>query len=268
VGIVILFREDHDTKEEAIIAASYFAVEGNRVKVPLNSFVVGRYSVLPFYKELDRDLIDRQSRLVNSYSEHCWIADLQQWYPYFEDLTPKTWFSLQEAMADDGPFVLKGATNSKKFEWDTHMYAADKSKLAGVYSRLNDDSLVGSQAICIRKYVPLKNFGTAIRGLPITNEHRTFFLDGKVMASGYYWSSHTDLIPAEFDKPPKEFLEEIGSRLRARFVVADVAQTESGDWILIELNDGQMSGLSEVDPHELYSNLAKALDSKGNHVPG
>lgn len=35
----------------------------------------------------------------------------------------------------------------------------------------------------------------------------------------------------------------------------DVAQTESGDWIVIELNDGQMSGLSENNPEILYKNL-------------
>jgi hypothetical protein len=35
----------------------------------------------------------------------------------------------------------------------------------------------------------------------------------------------------------------------------DIAKTQSGEWIVIELNDGQMSGLSENDPNVLYKNL-------------
>jgi hypothetical protein len=41
------------------------------------------------------------------------------------------------------------------------------------------------------------------------------------------------------------------------FVVVDVALTESGRWMVVELNDGQMSGLSENDPKVLYANLAR-----------
>jgi hypothetical protein len=184
---------------------------------------------------------------------------MQQWYSYFEDLTPKTWFSLFDASKENGPFVLKGQTNSKKFEWDTHMYAADRTALPEVYCRLQNDSLVGQQSIYIRQYVPLKKVSTGLRGLPITNEYRTFFLDGEPLVTAYYWSSHSDELSGQERKPPESFIKEIGSRIKARFVVADIAETESGDWILIELNDGQMSGLSECSAVELYTALAKKL---------
>lgn len=41
------------------------------------------------------------------------------------------------------------------------------------------------------------------------------------------------------------------------FFVMDVARTEDGKWLLIELNDGQMSGLSENNPEVLYSKLSR-----------
>jgi len=44
--------------------------------------------------------------------------------------------------------------------------------------------------------------------------------------------------------------------------VVDVARTESGEWIVIELNDGQQSGLSDNDPDQLYSNMKKMLDGQ------
>ena len=41
----------------------------------------------------------------------------------------------------------------------------------------------------------------------------------------------------------------------ASYYAIDVAETQSGEWIVIEINDGQMSGLSQNDPDELYTNL-------------
>ena len=41
------------------------------------------------------------------------------------------------------------------------------------------------------------------------------------------------------------------------FFVLDIAERDEGGWILVEVNDGMMSGLSDVNPHELYSQLAK-----------
>jgi hypothetical protein len=259
---IVLFRPDKETEDEYQVCQKNIETYTSRTAVPPNSLVIGRYSVLPFYKELDTDLTANGSHLINSYSEHVWIADLQQWYPYFEDITPKTWFSLYDALQNEGPYVVKGQTNSKKFEWDTHMYAEDKNKLREVYMRCMDDSLLGSQSVYVRQYIPLKRLATGLRGLPISNEHRTFFLDGQPIASGFYWSNYFEDVKDNIVNPPTDFLLEIGSRLKARFVVADVAQTESGDWTLVELNDGQMSGLSEVNTETLYRELDKRLRAK------
>ena len=43
------------------------------------------------------------------------------------------------------------------------------------------------------------------------------------------------------------------------FFVLDIAEKRDGGWILIEMNDGQMSGLSMNDPDIFYKNLALAL---------
>lgn len=39
----------------------------------------------------------------------------------------------------------------------------------------------------------------------------------------------------------------------------DIAQKEDGGWVVVELNDGSMSGLSCIDPDELYNNLLKEI---------
>jgi hypothetical protein len=45
----------------------------------------------------------------------------------------------------------------------------------------------------------------------------------------------------------------------ATFYVADVAQDQNGKWWLVEINDGQMSGLSGNDPYVLYSRLFELI---------
>lgn len=261
---VILFRASHGQKEEMEIAGKYFDVFEQRAHIPKGSLVIGRYSVLPYYNELSRDLEHFGSRLINTNREHASIANLSAWYHCFEGITPKTWFHLHE-IPEKGPFVLKGETNSRKYSWNTHMYAEDKRVAGEVWSRLSKDGLVEFQNIVIREYVPLRRLDTDATGLPITEEYRLFFYKGKLMSSGFYWASHEHLVEQydlSTDNIPREFIDQIGGVAYdqvADFVVIDVARTEKGDWIVIELNDGQMSGLSLCDPDELYRNLALQL---------
>ena len=224
--------------------------------------VIGRYSVVPFYKELEEDLKYRNCDLINTYSQHRWIADLREWYQDFEDITPKTWFDLY-SLPDEGPFVLKGETNSRKFNWNTHMFAKDKREAGQVYSRLSADGLVVEQNIYIRKYEPLVKLGEGLNGLQVSEEYRFFFLDGQVLSGGFYWSSHVDDL-TEVPNParvPQEFLKTVGQRIgfNARFVVVDIARKVDGGWMVVEVNDGQQSGVSENKPDEIYSKMKKVL---------
>jgi len=45
------------------------------------------------------------------------------------------------------------------------------------------------------------------------------------------------------------------------FFVVDVAETVSGGWTVIEINDGQMSGLSMIDPVAFYQSLSRVVKS-------
>jgi hypothetical protein len=82
------------------------------------------------------------------------------------------------------------------------------------------------------------------------------------LAVTYYWGS-ADVIPDIKDLPPiaYEKAQEAANILsqNINFFVIDMAETQSGDWILIEANDGQMSGLNGIDPDVLYSKLKEKL---------
>jgi len=250
---------------ELASATKYFDCIESRMLIQPGDLVIGRYSVLPFYKEQERDIKLAGAQLINSYEQHLYVADMKNWVYDLKELTPETWDRL-ENLPNDCSFVLKGETNSRKHEWDTMMFAEDKKAAGQIHSLLCKDGLIGYQDIYIRKYVPLKTHMIGIQGLPITHEFRFFICYGQVLCGGYYWSNHVDDLPVKPDvnDVPQELLQEVIRRVgnKINFYVVDVAQTATGDWIVIELNDGQMSGVQENIPEELYSNLKRVIDDR------
>ena len=259
---VVYFRESLAEPEEVEAAKRHFRVITQRTHVRPGELVIPRYSALPWNQELCLDLVELGGIPINTYRQHCYVADVRNWYYDLGDLTPRTWFALDQ-IPDEGPFVVKGATNSKKLLWDTHCYAADKRAAAEVFVRLAQDSTIGVQPIYVRQFVPLRRLATGLHGLPISEEYRFMILDGNVLASGFYWSSHVDELPESYssDVVPESFIQDVIRRVgnHIRFWVADVARTAKGDWVLIELNDGQQAGLSEIAPDALYRELRRRL---------
>lgn len=226
------------------------------------SLVVGRYSVLPYYEDLEYDLASHDSRLINSHAQHEWIAGFK-YYDALRDFTFPSWTEDEFYRSnDDGPFVVKGATNSRKHHWNTMMFAKDRREAVMVGIKLREDALIGYQPLIYRKYVPLVTYEVGLNGLPFTNEHRLFFLGERLVASGYYWTEAEDVESPKLTDEGMEFARSI-AKIAARhvnFFVLDVGEKQEGGWVLIEVNDGQMSGLSMIEPREFYKNLADALN--------
>lgn len=64
---------------------------------------------------------------------------------------------------------------------------------------------------------------------------------------------------------PEAFVERAIARVGSvdgrapRWYALDIARTTAGDWVVVEINDGQRSGLSENDPRALYAAMAASL---------
>lgn len=253
-------------QDELACAEKHFATTQSRLTIERGQLVIGRYSVLPFYRELEQDVIALGARLINTHAQHQYAADLQNWVMDLGDLTPATWSRLED-IPERGPFILKGATNSKKLQWKTHMFAENKADACTVYARLQEDGLISQQQIYIRKFEPLHTYTLDVVGLPVTKEFRFFVYDGAILCGGYYWSSYAEFLEEKGMMPsvsevPLDFLAKVMRKIgkKIMFYALDVAQAASGEWIVIELNDGQMSGLSMNDPDELYQRLAARLE--------
>lgn len=257
---VLLVRPDFMTKYELRHAQDHFPVVYNRTACR-STVVIGRYSVLPFYHEVENDLKVNQCQLINSAQQHRWIANFE----YFQKLrkfTPETWTDENiHRCQHPGPFVVKGTLTSKKRQWNRHMFAATKKRALAIAKELREDTWIGDQEMIYRRYVPLRTFGYGKNGLPFTNEWRFFYFRDQRLSYGYYWSISNCVGQAEITPPAIRFADHLAGMVaqHTNFFALDIAETEDGQWILIEINEGQMANLCENDPAEFYGNLRNAI---------
>ena len=257
---LLLVRQQYMSKYELQFASKHIHVEESRMACK-NNLVVGRYSVLPFYDELERDLRLVGSRLINSYDEHRWIATFD-YYHEVKQFTPETWTDENIHLCQHpGPFVVKGKLSSKKWNWKSSMFAETKQDALKLAGRLKEDSEISEQGVVYRRYVALKTFEIGRNGLPFTNEWRLFYHKSKLLCAGYYWSLGDCYRQAEITNDCLTLADKIAQIAAdfTTFFTLDMAETDDGDWILIEINDGQMAVPSEHDLDELYCNLKGEL---------
>ena len=268
---LILFRADtRELREEMKIASEHSHIIQRRTHIEnyVDRKVIGRYSVLPFYKELEEDLAYYGKCLINSYRQHRYVAEMD-WYHDLKGMTPETWWDYNFHSAPQQAYVVKGHTNSKKQTWNRLMFAPTKEIASEISCDLLNDGLICQQDIVYRKYIPLKRFETAVHGLPITNEWRFFFYKTTELCHAYYWNN-----TASEEAAAKAELTEEGTQLaykaakilseNVNFFVIDIAETEEGNWIIIEVNDGQMSGVDLSVARNLYKKLGTTINNEYN----
>jgi hypothetical protein len=96
--------------------------------------------------------------------------------------------------------------------------------------------------------------------MPLTLEYRLFFLDGRLLLCSPYWEEGN----YRAEGPPTERCAAVAAAVRSRFFTMDVAKRRDGDWLVVELGDGQVAGLpANADIEEFYRGLVTALGSAG-----
>lgn len=257
---VVLYRRRSDDWEQVELKTckKYFEVSETRLGLE-QCLVIGRYSTLPFYLELQNDLERQNSRLINNSLEHHYIANFN-YYSDVKDFTPKTYFNLQDVPKDENmKFVVKGRTNSRKQEWKTKMFANGYTEAANISCELMKDDMILHQGVIVRDFVPLKVLEIGMNDLPFSNEWRFFYYKKQRLCNMFYWGISEQ--KGTMTQEGLDFADKMASILseNATFFVIDIAEKAEGGWILIEMNDGQSSGIPEDNCEEMYSNLSKYI---------
>lgn len=225
------------------------------------------------YQNLYRSLQEKGYRLVNDPIQYKRCHYLPENYPLIEDFTPRTRSVAKNAGGFDendiksilesfgsSAIVVKDYVKSLKHQWTTACYIPDASDTD--HARKVIDEFLDWQAndlnegLVFREFVPLQDLAIHSRsGMPLHLEFRLFFLDHELIECCNYWDEGDYY---RFEKPPLDRFREIAKRIDSRFFTMDVAKTRRNDWIIIELGDGQVSGIPEnVDPDRFFQTILR-----------
>jgi ATP-grasp domain, R2K clade family 2 len=223
------------------------------------------------YTILYNALLDKNYKLVNTPTQYQNCHYLPDSLKFINDHTPKTIFAeytsdhsiddlIEKAKIFNGkPVIIKDYVKSEKHYWDTACFVADPSDTAKLkdtisnFLKLRDKYL--NVGIVIREFIPLKHLAIHSKsGMPLTEEYRLFFYEQKLVGTYDYWEE------GQYDiaRPDTSLFEEIAKGIESNFFTMDIAKHSDGSFIIIELGDGQVSGLPDkLNRKSFYSALIR-----------
>jgi hypothetical protein len=222
------------------------------------------------YQQLFEALAKRGIRLLNDVTAYKHCHYLPESYSIIAPYTPKSiWLTLNGELDmdivmfllhdfGDRPVILKDFVKSRKHEWHEACYipqASDKTAVERVVCRFLQLQETGlNEGLVFREFVDFEPLATHSKsGMPLTQEFRLFFLDGELIYVSKYWDEGNY---AETDPPMTQFCE-VAQAVQSRFFTMDVAKRLNGDWMIVELGDGQVAGLPDsADVAEFYRSLS------------
>ena len=194
------------------------------------------------YQKFYEKLKNKGIELINTPNEYNKYHLLPGWYKDFEDCTAKSaWTedfseeSLKELLSKfEGAVIVKDYVKSRKHEWYEACFIEDVKdtenalKVIKNFIERQDDLLTGG--IVLREFIDLKSIGKHKEsGMPISDEYRVFVLDNEI-----------------------KWVKEICKRIDSRFVTIDLARKSNDELVVMELGDGQVSGLQDIPEEEFY----------------
>lgn len=221
------------------------------------------------YKQLYEALLDKNIELINTPDAYKFCHYLPENYEAIKTVTPKTTFkpltpdfdikNFEEELDvfDNQPIVIKDYVKSQKHYWAKACFipdASDRQKAETVirkFIELQDEDF--NEGLVFREFVELEQLTNhAQSGMPLTKEFRVFIKNGEVMTVFKYW----DEGDYENAEPEIESFRDIFTSVKSRFFTMDIAKKKNGDWIIVELGDGQVAGLPDnADKGAFYSQL-------------
>jgi hypothetical protein len=221
------------------------------------------------YEILYDGLLEKNLQLINDPTEYKFCHYLPENYETIKECTPKTTFKplagrfeindFEEQLAVFGsaPIIVKDYVKSQKHYWEEACFipgASDREKVGAVIRRfvdLQDSDL--NEGLVFREFVELEALATHSQsGMPLTKEFRVFVRDGKVISVFKYWDEGDY---GETEPVLKRF-EALLPKVKSHFFSMDIAKQKNSDWIIVELGDGQVSGLPDnADKFDFYSKL-------------
>ena len=150
-------------------------------------------------------------------------------FPNSKNIDPeKIKSEFSKFMVKDFVKSVKGTDFPKYF--DSSVTREEFDRQMELFCELRGSLYTGG--ICIKEFLELKKYDG------FTNEFRVFYINNKTASV-----SRNSMQPPYTPEPPEKLIEKY-AKLDSPFYTVDYAQTQDGEWKIIEAGDGQVSGLS------------------------
>lgn len=222
------------------------------------------------YEWLYSGLLNKNIQLINSPMEYQHCHYLPDSYEKIKGMTPASeWttdttsenvISLAQSFGKV-PLIVKDFVKSEKHHWNEACFIPDASdgksvqKIVEKFLELRGNLL--NQGLVFRTFEPLQFLTDHSQsGMPLTKEFRIFFARKQVVALAHYW----DDVAYQGELPDLSKFLDIAQGIDSQFFTMDVAQKTSGEWIIMELGDGQVAGFPDnLDQLQFYHQLSEVV---------
>lgn len=214
------------------------------------------------YENFYNLLLERGIQLINTPKEYAKYHHLPGWYKDFESSTPFSIWSESKNIEDalkltdglEGAFIIKDYVKSRKHEWYDACFIKDirdkenTERVINNFINRQGSNLEGG--VVLRKFESLKSIGNhKDSGMPISEEYRIFVFKGEILIADNYWNDSGEVNITEDEYT---LIESIISKIESSFITIDLARKTDGNLIIMEMGDGQVSGLQQMDEYEFY----------------
>jgi ATP-grasp domain, R2K clade family 3 len=221
------------------------------------------------YENLYKALIIKNIQLINNPIEYEFCHYLPNSYEVIKDKTPQSvWLDLSEGYDDKDllekasifnqkPIIVKDYVKSQKHYWEEACFIPNAQnqdnvlKITKKFIELQDSDL--NVGVVYREFIEFEPLTEhSVSGMPLTKEFRVFIKNKKIISLFKYWDEgeYDDSLP-DLDV----FSSEINN-VKSNFFTMDIAKTKQGGWLIVELGDGQVSGLPDnADKKAFYKAL-------------
>ena len=218
------------------------------------------------YRRFQESLSARGYSLISSAAHYAEVTYFPNYYPKIRDFSPvAVWTDTPDSFLawtlarklGDGPFVIKDHIKSAKHLWHEACFFPKDSgrenfeRIAENLKREQGDTFF--RGFVVKQFVPLRSRGQSPREYPMCEEYRLFFWKRQLLIASHYHRQPENAV----DWSP---FVALALRFDAPFFTMDVAQTEAGNWIVVDMGAGECSSLPpSLAPTRFYSRLAEMM---------
>lgn len=206
------------------------------------------------YESIYRELLHKRIYLPNTPYQHLVALEFDRAYPLLQGLTPESLVltdpqECQAAGEQLGYSVfVRGTARSRKAAGWKACVAGGPDELQELVQGLFALPYRSRGRVIVRRLVPLRHSRLSDEGFPLGREYRVFLYGDCVLGFGYYWEGDDPLrqLTAEEEKHMLAVAKVAAQRVGIPFVIVDIGQVESGEWVVIEVGDAQFAGASQT----------------------